>query len=457
MNIKGLKVLVVGAGISGIGAVKLLLSLGAEPILFDSNDKIVIDDEKGQSVIRGAAFYVGTLPEHVLKSTDLVVLSPGVPVDNNPLPDMFRQRHIRIWGEIELAYEFAKGKLLAVTGTNGKTTTVTLLGEIIKNHVKQLGKGEAFVVGNIGNPYTTEVPLMTEDSVTVAEISSFQLETIERFRPDVSAILNITPDHLNRHGSMEKYVEIKKRIAANQTEENTIVLNYDDPYTRQFGEETKAKVVWFSSAESKRYAQGDIFFLEGDTIYYNEEPLIDINDMFLLGRHNYENVMAAAGMALSFGVSKDTVTETIRNFHAVEHRIEFVKTVNGTDYYNDSKGTNPDAAIKAVQAMTKQTVLIAGGFDKKSGYDEWVQSFEGKIKTLVLLGQTADDIEACARSHGFDHIIRVESMEEAVRAAAEDAKPGEAVLLSPACASWGMFKNYEERGRIFKEEVMKLS
>ncbi len=452
MNIKGLKVLVVGAGISGRGAVRLLSDVGAEPILFDMSDKAVVEDMHEQ-----VSFYVGELPEHVEKSIDMVVLSPGVPTDI-PFLDSFRERHIRIWGEVELAYEFSKGSLLAVTGTNGKTTTTALLGEIMKNYVKKLGKGEVFVVGNIGDAYTAEALKTGEDSITVAEISSFQLETIERFRPGVSAILNITPDHLNRHHTMENYVAIKEKIAMNQTEEDTIVLNYDDEYTRRFGKETKAKVVYFTVKDDWKQAEikGDILHLDGSVIYYNEEKIIDVNDMQLIGSHNYENVMAAAGMAASYGVPTDLITETIRSFKAVEHRIEFVETVNGVDYYNDSKGTNPDAAIKGIRAMRKNTVLIGGGFDKKSEYDEWIDSFDGKVKLLILLGQTAEDIADCARRHGFDRILMVQDMAEAVREAAKASSPGEAVLLSPACASWGMFKNYEERGRVFKEEVRKL-
>lgn len=455
MNIQGLKVLVIGAGVSGIAAVKLLVLEGALPVLFDSNDKVLVEDGGEKSPLENIPFYMGSLPDKVAKSIDMVVVSPGVPLDN-PTVAMFRGRHIKIWGEIELAYEFAKGRLMAVTGTNGKTTTVTLLGEIVKNYVEQRGSGKAFVVGNIGNPYTAEVQEMTEDSITVAEISSFQLETIEKFHPDVSAILNITPDHLNRHGSMENYVSIKKKIALNQKETDTIILNYDDPYTRAFGEETKAKVVYFSSKEEKPVSP-DCLYLKDGVIYYNGEKVIETGRMKLLGTHNYENVMAAAGMALSFGIPMDLISETIRDFHPVEHRIEFVETVNGVDYYNDSKGTNPDAAIRAVDAMSKQTVLIAGGFDKHSKYDEWIEHFPGKIRLLVLMGQTAEDIESCARSHGFENIRMADSMEEAVQTAYREAEPGEAVLLSPACASWGMFRNYEERGRIFKEEVRKLS
>ena len=454
MNFKGLKVLVVGTGISGIGAVKLLEDKEAVPILFDSNDKIVVDEVREKLLDGGkTSVYVGTLPDNVLKSIDMVILSPGVPVDI-PLVKNFKDRGIKIWGEVELGFEFAKGDLLAVTGTNGKTTTTTLLGEIIKKHH---GEDDVFVVGNIGNPYTLEALNTRDTSVTVAEISSFQLETIDKFRPKVSAILNITPDHLNRHITMENYVAVKEDIARNQTEEDCIVLNYDDEYTRSFADKVKAKVVFFTRKENPSTVNtGDLLYMDGDNIMYNDETVINVRDMILIGTHNYEDVMAASGMALSYGVPMETVRETIRTFKAVEHRIEYVRTVDGVDYYNDSKGTNPDAAIKGIQAMVKPTILIGGGFDKKSSYDEWIRSFDGKVRYLLLMGQTASDIADCARSNGFNDIIFVNDMEEAVRTAREKSCPGDAVLLSPACASWGMFKNYEERGDIFKKLVREL-
>ena len=454
----------IGTGISGTGAAKLLEKVGAYPILFDSNDKILIDDVKSQFLRdTKTSFYVGSLPENVIRSTDLVVLSPGVPTDI-PLVNSFRDRHIKIWGEIELAYEFARGDILAITGTNGKTTTTSLTGAIMENYAACAAKTGShavqgvFVVGNIGNPYTSVALDTRDDSVTVAEISSFQLETIEKFRPKVAAILNITPDHMNRHYTMENYVAVKESISKNQGPDDTIVLNYDDPYTRAFGEKTKAKVVYFTRSADFASVNENVDFLhmDGDIIMYNETEIINVNDMILIGTHNYENVMAAVGIAMSYGVPTEVIQDTVRNFKAVEHRIEFVKTVDGVDYYNDSKGTNPDAAIKGIQAMSKKTVLIGGGFDKKSTYDEWIESFDGKVKYLVLLGQTAEDIALCARKHGFNDILFVKDLKEAVQTAHDKASAGEAVLLSPACASWGMFRNYEERGKLFKEYVSEL-
>jgi UDP-N-acetylmuramoylalanine--D-glutamate ligase len=394
--------------------------------------------------------YFGELPTEVEEEIDLVVLSPGVPTDCL-MVQKFRDKGIKIWGEIELAFQYSKGDLLAITGTNGKTTTTALLGCIMKDYFDSV-----YVVGNIGIPYT-HTSLETKDfSVTVAEISSFQLETIETFKPKVSAILNITPDHLNRHHTMECYVEVKEKITRNQGIHETVVLNYDDPYTYEFGNRAKCNVLYFSR---KSHLKKGIC-LDGNMItYYGERetvPVLSINDMQILGGQNIENAMAAIGLAISYGVPIHCIASTVKNFKAVEHRIEFVKEICGVQYYNDSKGTNVDAAIKGIQAMNRKTILIGGGYDKESEYDEWITSFDGKVKYLILLGQTAEKIAECAKKHGFHDIIMVENMKEAVDVCKEKAEPGEAVLLSPACASWGMFKNYEERGNIFKSFVNRL-
>ncbi len=454
MDLKGKKVLVIGSGISGINAVSLLEAAGAEVSLFDSNDKLVIDEIKRKFMEESrVSIYVGELPEEVKSSVQAAVLSPGVPIDN-PLVLELKERGVQILGEIELAWQYGHGDVLAITGTNGKTTTTTLVGEICSNYKKSTG-GETYVVGNIGKPYT-EIALKTgEDSIVVAEISSFQLETTDGFRPKVSAILNITPDHLNRHYTMENYVRMKERIALRQSGDDVIVLNFDDPYTRDFGSRAGCRVIYFTrlSYDEAKETGCDVLHMDGDMIMYNDIPVIDVNDMLLMGTHNYENVMAAVGMTYAYGIPMELIRDTIRSFKAVEHRIEYVRTVRGVDYFNDSKGTNPDAAIKGIKAMKKKTVLIGGGFDKKSVYDEWIDAFDGKVRYLVLLGQTAEKIAECAKKHGFNDIVMVSSMEEAVEKASELAQNGDAVLLSPACASWGMFTNFEERGRIFKDLV----
>ena len=456
MEIQGKKVLVVGSGKSGIGAAGLLGKLGALPILFDGNEKLNVEEVKEKAgQISGLEVIIGTVPEEVKKEIALVVTSPGVPVDA-PMLEEYKTMSVPIWGEIELAYAFSKGKVVAITGTNGKTTTTTLVGEIMAAYFHSV-----YVVGNIGNPYTDIALETKEDTVTVAEISSFQLETIHTFRPKVSAILNITPDHLNRHHTMECYVETKERIAENQTGEDTCVLNYEDAYTRDFGSRCPAGVIFFSS---KRELEEGLFLRE-EEIYLAEctadgerrtQRLMNIHEMNLVGMCNVENVMAAIAICHAMQVPMDIILGTVKVFKAVEHRIEFVATKNGVDFYNDSKGTNPDAAIQGIRAMTKPTVLIGGGYDKQSEYDEWIQAFEGKVKALVLIGQTREKIAACAQKHGVSNIILADTFEEAFDICLKQALPGDAVLLSPACASWGMFPNYEVRGKIFKELVEKI-
>ena len=466
--LEGQKYLVVGSGISGIGATKLLEHLGAEVILYDSNEKITEADLEARLPEGSRAKCIaGALPESVEETIQAVVLSPGVPTDI-PLVNRLRDRGLQILGEIELGFLAEKGTVAAITGTNGKTTTTTLVGEIMKAHV---GSDRTFVVGNIGNPYTTEVLKTEADTVTVGEISSFQLETVHTFHPRVSAILNVTPDHLDRHHTMEAYAGAKEAIASNQTKEDVCVLNYDNEYTRSFGERCPAGVVFFSTKESFAPAEADGagsgvskegFYLRGDKIMRSfggaEEELMDIHqDMNLVGMCNVENVMAAIAIAEGMGVPMETILAVIKTFRAVEHRIEFVATKGGVDYYNDSKGTNPDAAIQGIRAMSKPTVLIGGGYDKHSEFDEWIESFDGKVKWLVLIGQTREKIADCARAHGFTNIKFADTYEECLKLCTELAESGDAVLLSPACASWGMFPNYEVRGKVFKDYVHSLA
>ncbi len=445
------KILIIGSGISGIAAAELLMEAGADPVLYDSNPALEEAEIRSRlpknSRIR---ILTGELPEKEKKETEVVILSPGVPIDL-PLVEELRKNGAIIWGEVELAYHFAKGKLAAVTGTNGKTTTTALVGEILKSYYK-----EVFVVGNIGNAYTREALKMTESSATAAEISSFQLETIQSFHPQVSAILNITPDHLNRHHTMDCYIKTKERIAENQDMADTCVLNYDDEETRRFGEQVKAAVLYFS----RQHILDRGVYLDGTSIIYRNGPeaekICDTTELKLLGAHNHENVMAAIAIGAAMGVPLPQIRSAVLSFTAVEHRIEFVEEKNGVAYYNDSKGTNTDAAIKAVEAMTRPAIVIGGGYDKHVEFDDWVETFPGRVKLLVLLGATARQIADTAKRHGFDKIVFAESMEEAVQVSAREAEPGDAVLLSPACASWGMFENYEQRGRVFKELVRKL-
>lgn len=451
MDLTGKKVLVFGSGKSGTGAADLLGQVGACPVIYDGNPEIDKEAVVHKiSHVKNVEVYAGELPEEVRKSLDLVVLSPGVPTDL-PLVRSFYGQGLPVWGEVELAYRTGKGRVLAITGTNGKTTTTALLGKIMSD-----AEDSVFVVGNIGTPYTSKALEMKETSVTVAEISSFQLETIDRFAPEVSAILNITEDHLNRHHTMEEYIRVKELIIKNQKPENYCVLNYEDEVLREFGRDIVPETVYFSSVrklEKGIYLDNGVIVLKTEK---EEIPVVRTDELKLLGQHNFENVMAAVAMAYYAGVPMDSIRKSICEFTAVEHRIEYVTEKNGVVYYNDSKGTNPDAAIKGIQAMNRPTLLIGGGYDKGSSYDEWLNSFDGKVKYLVLIGQTKEKIRDAAERLGVCPCILCEDLEEAVKFCAEKAEPGEAVLLSPACASWGQFDNYEQRGDMFKEYVRKL-
>ena len=442
--------IVAGTGKSGISATKLLVNHGVKVYLFDENkdrDIEAIKEKTGDSEL--VQIELGELGEDALSSSQLMVISPGIPVDA-PFTDVVRNAGIPIWSEIELAYHYGKGKIAAITATNGKTTTTSLVGEKVKAH-----NAKTIVVGNIGIPYTELCDTTDDDSDTVAEISSFQLETVIDFHPNVSAILNLTPDHLNRHYTFENYGNVKFSITKNQTMDDVTVLNYDDEHTRAMGEKAKdhCHVVYFSRLEKPA---GGVYVEDGDIILEDGDKKINvlaIKDLKLMGAHNVENVLAAVGISYYMGVPVDVIRDVATSFKAVAHRIEYVDTIDGVAYYNDSKGTNPDAAIKGIQAMVAPTFLIGGGYDKGSEYDEWIEAFDGKVKWLVLIGQTAQKIADCAKRHGFNSIIFEENLQDAVAYCHENAVDGDAVLLSPACASWGQFDNYEQRGDMFKEYV----
>lgn len=452
MDLQGKKVLVFGSGISGIGAADLLVSVGANPMIYDENvnrtkEEILSKVQMPDKV----QVYIGKITEEEIKTLDLVVMSPGVPTDI-PVVDAFRNAGLPVWGEIELAYQMGKGRVLAITGTNGKTTTTALLGRIIGDYY-----ASTYVVGNIGTPYTSVVLEQKEESVTAAEISSFQLETICEFKPEISAILNITEDHLDRHHTMEEYIRVKELITSNQDEHGLCVLNYEDEVLRSFGESLQIPVLFFSSKH--KLEKG--IYLDGEEILLNTGesliPVLNINELKLIGIHNYENVMAAVAMAYGAGIPLSSIKKSACDFRAVAHRIEYVDEVDGVVYYNDSKGTNPDAAIRAIKAMNRPTLLIGGGYDKGSDYTEWIQAFDGKVKHLVLIGQTKENIAKTAKECGFHEYVLLDNMMEAMEFCKAHAKPGDAVLLSPACASWGEFTNYEQRGDRFKEYVHNLT
>lgn len=456
MDLNNKKIIVAGTGKSGIAAANLLGKIGTEVILYNSDENTDFDAvsnelESGVSV----SFLSGDINADYYKDNhiDVLVVSPGIPLEMDFINNA-NEAGVPVWSEIELAYVAGRGKVIGITGTNGKTTTTSLVGEIMKSHFEDVR-----VVGNIGIPYTSTAFDSTDDTVTVAEISSFQLETVHSFNPDVSAVLNITPDHLNRHGTMDVYTDCKMRIAKNQDDDEPVVLNYEDDILRERAKDLTNKIVWFSSKQKVPCG----VYLDGEDIVYFDEDLsaepikvCNKNDTTLVGIHNLENIMAAVAIAINMEVPVEKIRESVKNFKAVPHRIEYVNTINDVIYYNDSKGTNTDASIKAIEAMSRPTVLIAGGYDKDSSFDEWADAFEEKVKCLVILGQTADQIEETVKAKGFNNVIKVETLKEAVEKCYENAEPGDAVLLSPACASWGMFKNYEQRGDMFKDFVNDL-
>ncbi|RKD27670.1 UDP-N-acetylmuramoylalanine--D-glutamate ligase [Caminicella sporogenes DSM 14501] len=450
MDLKDKKVLVVGMAKSGIHTVKILNKLGAKITVND----IKKENELGEilSEIKNICsdFILGKHPENIDKF-DLIILSPGVPTDIE-FVKRAKEKKIPIIGELELAYRLSKGKYIAITGTNGKTTTTALTGEIFKS-----AGFETFIVGNIGIAAISKALETDENSVLVTEVSSFQLETIKDFKPKISAILNITPDHLNRHKTMENYIEAKTRIFMNQnSSDDIVVLNYDNIETRNLSKKVKCKTVFFSRRE--KLDEG--VFVENEYIVVkldgNEEYICKVDEIYIPGNHNLENALAAVAISYSYGIKKEIMQKILREFKGVEHRLEFVDEIDGIKFYNDSKGTNPDASIKAIEALKGPLVLIAGGMDKGSSFDEFIDSFKGKVKTLILLGETSNKIKETAIKKGFNNIFLVNNMQEAVTRAFNEAQKNDIVLLSPACASWDMYKNFEYRGRHFKDCVYNL-
>jgi len=443
----GKKALVCGMARSGIAAAKLLNRLGARVTLQDMKKREEISADVLALEGEGIVLYTGANPDEIACAQDLIVLSPGIPCDL-PFIAAAEAAGIAVISEVELAYSLTPCPITAITGTNGKTTTTTLTGEIMKTAYSKTA-----VVGNIGVPYSEEVEGLTEKDWVVAEISSFQMEKAKEFHPHISAVLNITPDHLNRHKTMDVYIAMKERVFAKQTAEDFCILNHGDEACRKMADKTAAKVFFFDSSE--RLAEG--IYLDGDAIEVRwgaiNETLIHVDELQILGVHNYENVMAAAAMGICAGIALDTIRTVLKGFAGVAHRIEYVATVDGVDYYNDSKGTNVDASIRAVLAMKKPIVLIGGGYDKGSSFDEWTKLFPGRVKHLVLIGVTAPKVRASAEKFGFTAISDCETFAEAVDLCREKAEDGDCVLLSPACASWGMFDNYEQRGDMFKEQV----
>ncbi|WP_368347116.1 UDP-N-acetylmuramoyl-L-alanine--D-glutamate ligase [Peptostreptococcus anaerobius] len=450
------KILVVGMARSGLAAARYLLRQGAVLVVNDSKSQEDLKDICQELESMGdVRFILGRNPNtDEVQDIDMAVVSPGVPLDLDYIMAIKMNRK-KVISEIELAYQAGLKKnirFVGITGTNGKTTTTSLVGEIFK------AQGvETYVVGNIGNPAIEAVEMAGDGAVLVTELSSFQLESIDMFSPTASTVLNLTEDHLNRHHTMENYAKAKARIFENQVDDTVCILNYDDPITRSMAEDCHADVVFFSRKD--KFERG-IYLDDDNNIIVNNEieeiALLKADQLSLPGGHNLENCMAAIGLTLALGVEIEVLVKVLKTFKAVEHRLEYVDTVKGVKYVNDSKGTNPDSTIKAVQSYNDPIILIAGGYDKGSDFNELFEIAKDYVRSVVILGQTGDLIEDTARKHGFTDLYRVNDLKEAVEKSAQIAKEKDIVLLSPACASWGMYNNYEERGREFKNLVADL-
>ena len=445
------RILVVGLGKSGVGAVSQLLLEGSLISVYDKKTKDELDKELLKKLEENnITMFLAEEPKK-MEEFDLLIVSPGVPLD---IPFIARAKElgIGIIGELELGYQFCKGKFVAITGTNGKTTTTTLIGEIFKNSGR-----DTYVVGNIGTPVINNAIGSNKDSWFITETSSFQLETISEFHPVVSVLLNITPDHMDRHKSIEGYGEAKARIFENQGSEDFFIVNFDDKIAYAYSESCNAKVVPFSRKEKLEFG----CFVEGEKIVIKDEKGLSIDicktkDIIIPGLHNLENTLAAAAASYFAGIESKYIEETIKTFQGVEHRLKLVREYKNVRYVNDSKGTNPDASIKAIEAIDGGIILIAGGYDKGSTYETFIGSFNGKVKKLILLGKTAPKIKKTAEDMGFKEILLGKDMDECVQIAYKYAEPGDTVLLSPACASWDMYKCFEDRGDHFKDCVNSL-
>jgi UDP-N-acetylmuramoylalanine--D-glutamate ligase len=448
-SLAGKTVSVVGLAKSGVAAARLIRRLGGRVLASDSSPLEALPAEARGLERLGCALWAGGHPDAAFEGASLVVVSPGVPLDLPALVAM-RARGVPIIGELELAWRVMEADVIAITGTNGKTTTTTLTGELLRTQVRPV-----LVGGNIGTPLAEHALEFPGDGLVVAETSSFQLDTTDRFRPRVGAILNITPDHLDRHGTFERYVDAKARIFANQTPTDCAVLNADDPVTAGLGSRVRGRVIWFSRLTTLTHG---VFIYDGWIVAKlngSTERICPAAEITLRGQHNVENVLAATACALWTGMAPSAIRRGIAAFRGVAHRIERVHDDRGVVYYNDSKGTNVDSTIKALESFTEPVILIAGGKGKGQDFGPLAEAARGRVRRAILIGQDRAQIRAALEPAGIP-AEDAESMEDAVRRAREAARVGDVVLLSPACASFDMFRNFEHRGDVFKSVVRAL-
>lgn len=450
MELKNKRVLVVGLGKSGIAAALFLRGQGARVTVSDARSATALAKQITELLDAGVMVESGGHGLLTFRRQDLIVISPGVPLDTPEVKQAIGYG-VPVIGELELASRFLKGRIVAITGSNGKTTTTTLIGKIFED-----AGLPTLVGGNIGTPVIELAPQSTEESIDVLEVSSFQLETIEAFRPSIALVLNITPDHLDRHGSFENYAAMKARITENQQASDYLILNAEDKPTQMVAAKTKAQIFWFSSR--RQIKQGA--FVHGESIFFlareggRPEPVMPVGEIHLRGAHNVENVLAAVCAARLAGVEAEKIRASVAGFKAVEHRLEFVRQLQGVDYFNDSKATNVDAAIKAIEAFPSGIHLILGGKDKDSDYTVLSPLLRERVKAVYTIGSAAEKIER--ELHGVVKMVGAGTIDVAVREANRAAVPGDVVLLAPACASFDQFENYEHRGRTFRQIVNSL-
>jgi UDP-N-acetylmuramoylalanine--D-glutamate ligase len=447
MNLKGKKVVVVGLARSGVAAANRLHEMGARVFVTDSKDPSQLKESLGH-LSSGIEVETGGHTDQAFVDAGLIVVSPGVPMIIPPLMNA-RVQGVEVISEVELAYRIFPGKYIGITGTNGKSTTTALIGEILKEAGQDVKVG-----GNIGIPLTDLAHQATPQTTFVVELSSFQLEGIQEFRPDVAVLLNISPDHLDRYPGMEAYAEAKARIFSNQRPEDVAVVNRDDPWVTVMSKDLRSEVIPISLT---RKVDGGLYCSEGkifSTLPSSQGEVITVDAMRIKGVHNIENALAAAAASLAWGCDMESVRSVLKTFPGLPHRMEFVDEIHGVQFINDSKGTNIGAVIRSLQSLAGGIHLIAGGRGKESGYHPLKELVTERVQTLILIGEAATEIERDLK--GATEIRHAQSLEEAVRMAFKKSRKGDSVLLSPACASFDMFVNFEERGRVFVEEVRKI-